>query len=273
MAYNEDQRKPGDETEPAHQSPELEAPDMADPRGKSTKSPAFQFYPESWFSSSKVQRMSHPERGMYIDLLAYCWLENGLPTEIPKLAAMLKVPAQRFTRIWNAGALHECFFERGGRLYNARQERERKKQADFRKSKQDAAHTRWISKGDAQHMHNSTARSASAMPSVSSSVSVSNSEKGKSAPIVARRRLDAAYEFERVYVPQRKHTDLLAAHGNEKELEAFYKRTAEQWSSTGPYAAANPGDMFKFWQARYDEWKPPPAPLKASKLPDWAREA
>jgi hypothetical protein len=97
--------------------------------------------------------------------------------------------------------------------------------------------------------------------------------QGYGAPIIARRRLDAAYEFERVYVPQRKHADLLAAHGNEKELEAFYERIAEQWSSEGPYAKANPGDMFKFWQARYDEWKPPVAAQKPSNKPAWLRGA
>lgn len=93
-------------------------------------------------------------------------------------------------------------------------------------------------------------------------------------PLIPRRRLDAAYEFERVYVPQRKHADLLAAHGNERELEAFYERIAEEWSSSGPYAKANPGDMFKFWQARYDEWKPVPAAAKpSSHKPAWLRGA
>lgn len=151
---------------------------MADPRGKSTKSPAFQFYPESWFSSSKVQRMSHTERGIYIDLLGYCWLENGLPNDTTTLAQMVKLPSARFARIWS-GPLHECFFERGGKLFNVRQERERKKQADFRKGKQDAAHMRWMSNAHAQHMQKSANGNADAMPSVSSSISVSSSTSKK----------------------------------------------------------------------------------------------
>lgn len=159
------------QTEPAPEH-EIAKDDPSMPTSKSTRSPAFQFYPEAWFSSSKVQRMSHTERGMYVDLLSLCWLDNGLPTDMKVLASMLRVPAPRFTRIWANGALHECFFERNGKLFNARQERERKKQAEFRRSKQDAAHMRW-----------SHQRDAGAMPSISISVSdrISDSKKDVSA--------------------------------------------------------------------------------------------
>lgn len=109
---------------------------MATPKSKRTTSPAFQFYPESWFSSSKVSRMSHAERGMYIDLLARCWLDNGLPKDERQLAALMKIPASRFRRIWS-GVLHECFVERGGKLVNPRQERERNKQSEFRRRQAD----------------------------------------------------------------------------------------------------------------------------------------
>lgn len=100
-------------------------------------SPAFQFYPESWFSSSKVSSMSHTERGIYIDLLARCWLDNGLPTDVRKIAALVKIPGPKFQRIWSEGILHECFVERGGKLVNPRQERERKKQIEFRRRQAD----------------------------------------------------------------------------------------------------------------------------------------
>lgn len=173
MAYNrEDQRKSGLDTELTHQPAHMEGADMADPRGKSSKSPAFQFYPESWFSSSKVQRMSHTERGIYIDLLGYCWLENGLPTDIATLAQMVKLPTVRFARVWQ-GPLHECFFERGGRLFNARQERERKKQAEHRKDKQKAAVASWESRRNADALQSVVAGDAPAMLSVSISDSVS----------------------------------------------------------------------------------------------------
>ncbi len=159
---NESERGPVIQTEPAPNHTESEL-DMA--TSKSTKSPAFQFYPEAWLSSSKVSRMTHTERGMYTDLLAHCWLDNGLPADVRLLAAMLKVPAQRFARIWSSGALHECFVERNGRLHNARLDRERRKQTEFRKQRQDAALTRWSHEP----------RNASALHPQSSLVSISNS--------------------------------------------------------------------------------------------------
>lgn len=167
--YNEESEHGTVGAAPAPEHDPIAKDDLDMPSSKSSsKSPAYQFYPEAWFSSSKVRRMSHTEKGMYTDLLAYCWLENGLPTDVKLLAAMLGVPAARFGRIWSQGALHECFFERNGKLYNARQERERKKQAEFRKSKQDAAHMRW-----------SHQRNADAMPSISISVSDRVSTSGK----------------------------------------------------------------------------------------------
>lgn len=148
----------------------------------SKRSPAFQWYPEAYFSSSRVQRMSHTERGIYLDLLSYCWLENGLPTSIELLARMLRITPKRFERIWLGGPLHECFHERNGRLFNARQERERKKQREFREQKRAAALTGWSKRGaDAMHMHSTddAACIESVMPSVCISDRVSISTSGK----------------------------------------------------------------------------------------------
>lgn len=147
---------------------------MAHGSSQSKRSPAFQWYPEAYFSSSRVQRMSHTERGIYIDLLSYCWLENGLPTSTDLLAGMLRISPKRFARIWSNGPLHECFHERNGRLFNARQERERKKQREFREQKSAAARSGWSRRNaDAMHVHSKddAACTPSAMPSVCISVS------------------------------------------------------------------------------------------------------
>lgn len=166
MRYNDEETGHGaEEAAPApDQNATLEEVDALATR-QSNKSPAFQFYPEAWFSSSKVQRMSHTERGIYMDLLARCWLDHGLPTDLNLLAAMLRMPAKRFERIWAGGALHECFYERNGRFHNHRLDIERRKQVEFRRSKQDAAHVRW-----------SKDRDARAMPSISISDRISNSD-------------------------------------------------------------------------------------------------
>lgn len=104
---------------------------------KSTKAPAFQFYPKDFISSSKVQRMSLTEIGVYTLLLSHCWLDNGLPTDLSQLAAIVKMKPQQFERMWTAGALNECFHVRNGKLHNDRLDQERKKQTEFRRRQAD----------------------------------------------------------------------------------------------------------------------------------------
>jgi uncharacterized protein YdaU (DUF1376 family) len=95
------------------------------------KSPAFQFYPKDFLSSTKVQRMSLTEVGAYTMLLAYCWLDGSITADVRELARILKVPPKQFERMW-AGPLSECFTPKSGRLVNERLEDERRTQAKFR---------------------------------------------------------------------------------------------------------------------------------------------
>ena len=43
------------------------------------KSPAFQFYPKDWLTDPDVVCMNFAQKGAYITLLCYCWLEGQLP--------------------------------------------------------------------------------------------------------------------------------------------------------------------------------------------------
>ena len=104
---------------------------MTTPASKRTTAPAFQFYPKDFLSSSRVQRMTLTEIGIYIVLLSHTWLSGGLPVDVAEIAKIVKVPAPRFRRMWD-GALSECFVKRGAVLVNERLDRERKKQIAFR---------------------------------------------------------------------------------------------------------------------------------------------
>ena len=94
--------------------------------------PAFQFYARDFLSSSKVQRMSMTERGVYVTLLAFEWLDGTLPADLAHLARLVGMKPSPFERLWVSGALHECFIDRDGRLVNDRLEVELQKQAVFR---------------------------------------------------------------------------------------------------------------------------------------------
>lgn len=117
--------------------------DMPTPKTDRTTSPAFQFYPKDFLSSSKVDEMSMTERGVYITLLSRCWMDKGLPTSMPALARMARMKPRQFERLWTHGNLHLCFYERAGRFQQVRLDVERAKQSEYRRRQSDRATKRW----------------------------------------------------------------------------------------------------------------------------------
>lgn len=99
-------------------------------------SPAFQFYPKDFLTDGKVAAMSLEECGAYIRLLCLCWQERSLPVDLTKLARMVGVTPRAFRRVWPA--IGACFTKQGGRLIHRRLDKERAKQAEFRRRQSDA---------------------------------------------------------------------------------------------------------------------------------------
>ena len=109
------------------------------------KPPAFQFYAGDFLSDLRVTIMSMEERGVYITLLAYSWLEDGLPDDETVLAQLCNNP-KNWDRIWER--VKECFtIKEGNVINNRRLVRERAKLMNYKKSMSDAgkkgAKTRW----------------------------------------------------------------------------------------------------------------------------------
>ena len=97
------------------------------------RSPAFQFYANEWLGSTKIMLMSPAQEGVYIRLLAVAWNapDCGLPDDDKQLAVLSRLGEEWF----NGGstALRECFFVKGGRLFNKRLLAEREKQREWRR--------------------------------------------------------------------------------------------------------------------------------------------
>src|SRR5207253_5315313 len=95
----------------------------------------------------------------------------------------------------------------------------------------------------------------------------------KPQPIIARRRLDAAWEGARgLYVPQTLHRQFVGLRsGNEATVFEFYDAVGAAYA-TGPRKPHETGsDMFKFWSARYDEkWPATPTEKPAAARPGQA---
>lgn len=89
------------------------------------KSPAFQFYPKDWLTDDKVMGMTYAERGIYIDLLCYQWLNEGLNISIvekPEVTPNVK----------------NCFnLDPDGKYRNPKLERVRAEQQEYRQKQSD----------------------------------------------------------------------------------------------------------------------------------------
>lgn len=116
-------------------------------------------------------------------------------------------------------------------------------------------------------------------PSSSSATATATDQSGseraraRTPSIVSKRRLDAAWEGPRVYVPQRAHADFLALRrGAEPELLEWYAQVSEDWT-LGAHAADEPGaDMIVFWKARYAErWPATTTPKVSANRPAWGQ--
>lgn len=241
---------------------------------KSSKSPAFQFYPRDFLSSSKVERMSMTERGIYITLLSRCWLDGGLPTDLRELSKFARMKPTQFERLWTNGPLAQCFYQKGDQLQHERLDKERKIQAEYRKRQKDAATKRWESHGNATAMPSvaSTRHPSGNAPLPQSAIRDPQSASTRGATLIPKRRPYAAFEGPRVYVPQSTHANFIGFRnhpGAEKELLDWYERVSNEWT-TGA-RKDDPGfdaDMVRFWKARYaEEW---PTATVDKRRPSWA---
>jgi len=113
---------------------------MADSEHTTTfgKSPAFQFYPKDFLTDENVRVMSMQERGVYITLMSFCWIEGTLPADTKRLARLCGMPAQQFNKLWKAIA--PCFEVNplnAERIIHPRLNKERVKQIIFRRRQSD----------------------------------------------------------------------------------------------------------------------------------------
>jgi uncharacterized protein YdaU (DUF1376 family) len=287
-ALRKDGTEAGANLPPApEQSTGVEPADM--PVKNTTKAPAFQFYPKDFISSSKVQRMTLTEIGVYALLLSHCWLDNGLPTSVEKIARLVKIPPPRFRKMWE-GPLSECFTERAGRLHNPRLDEERRKQADYRRRQTDNGKLGGRPKKEPTDKPDETQNNplvtsgfpktepTERFPSSSSSSKERTDTQGRGAPIHQSHIKHAACG--RVCVPADLHSKFTRALNRDdadKVLRDWYTVVDHDWSVGSRKADNVGGDDYQFWRARFDEkWPAADVAKKSvadSRLPAWAQEA
>lgn len=102
------------------------------------KTPAFQFYPGDWLSSTDISLMTPAEEGGYIRLLCHAWQQPdcGLPDDNEALAVLSRLGDDFTAR--TAIRLRNKFVARDGRLFNERLLVEREKQEEWRRKSAEA---------------------------------------------------------------------------------------------------------------------------------------
>ena len=93
--------------------------------------PSFQFYPKDFLSDPDVAQMNMAQKGAYIVLLSYQWLNDGLPKSTSYIRNLLG-NTPKWKSLWE-GIEHK-FVEIDGKLYNKRLYKEKQKQIDHRKT-------------------------------------------------------------------------------------------------------------------------------------------
>jgi len=93
------------------------------------KSPAFQFYPKDYQADENVRLMSPAERGWYVDLMCFEWIEGSIPDDPDALARLVGAQPAQFRKAWER--IGPCFKKKPrieGRLIHPRLAHERKVQ-------------------------------------------------------------------------------------------------------------------------------------------------
>ncbi len=120
-----------------------------------TKSPAYPMYAADFDTDTAA--WGNREVGAYLRLLNYGWINRGIPDDLVRLAKIAREqPAYFKKRLWPL--LSTKFISNGtpDKLFNPRQEIERKKQKEYRekqsKAGKEGADKRWHGGGDGESM-------------------------------------------------------------------------------------------------------------------------
>ena len=114
------------------------------------KLPFFKFFANEWITDEIIRLMSREAKGLYIDILAHCWIEGSFPTDPGQAAKIFGEKKNKFSKLFSEFSVK--FYEKKGRYFNKRLEEERAK-ADNRsavnsKNGLEGAKARWQTDGD-----------------------------------------------------------------------------------------------------------------------------
>lgn len=90
------------------------------------KRPSFQFYPADYLSDMRVRMLSWASRGLYMELLCYCWREGWIPSDSSAIAQLCG--CHDLAIVEPCIQLFDVHPEHPGKLIHKRLEAEKRKQ-------------------------------------------------------------------------------------------------------------------------------------------------
>lgn len=237
------------------------------------KRPSFQFYPADWLSDFKARALTSEERGVYIDLLCFMWLEEdcSLPSDTAILERMLNAGSTTVQRVL------ELFVNEGSKITHKRLLEEREKQDKFKEfaskaGKASAKKRNEKSKSPVERPFNDRSTTVQRKSNSSSSSSTSVNDLSKDKSLVSTEKKEKTFDLEDgQYLlasllfslilennPNHKSPDLQAWAGEIDKMIRLDKRTPEtiefliRWSQQDPFWKANILSTAKLRQ-QYDQ--------------------
>lgn len=142
-------RKTQDTPENATQTGKGKSPPP--PQHLEKRAPAFQFYPADYLADMRIRMLSWASRGLYVDLLCYCWREGWIPADSSAIAQLCH--CQDSAIIEPCLALFSPHPDDPEKLIHLRLDAERAKQKAFREERKASgikgAAKRWKRDGSA----------------------------------------------------------------------------------------------------------------------------
>jgi len=167
------------------------------------KSPAFQWYPADYLADMQVRLLSWASRGLYVDLLCYCWREGFIPADSSAIAQLCGCH--------DLAIIEPCLLlftehpDDASKLIHGRLEKERLKQLEHRSERSTAgkkgAETRWGNKKPIKKKADSKANglangSAIDLPMAKNS---STSSSSSSTSVLVSTKVDTLSDAEQIY--------------------------------------------------------------------------
>ena len=164
------------------------------------KSPAFQFYPKDWIVDTRT--LTSQEKGIYIDLLAQCWIQGNLPNDLEMLSKLANEEIETFKKCWIN--LKKMFHKNKSKLYHKRLSAESHKQMQFSAKQSQNARKLWLPPSKPSHMPNKCQTDALQFSSSSSS---SSSKSTDSTPPKSPLKGDCSQETSQTKSPEKPPAD------------------------------------------------------------------